>query len=113
MKNTTGYRAGQRILDVAREHPERVALIIDDDSWTYAELVTAAASIARQFEFAGGDSQPITAVMAQRHVSSYVGILAARLAGHAYVLENGHMVMQGTGQSLLNDDRVRQAYLGL
>jgi len=36
-----------------------------------------------------------------------------KLAEHAYVLENGRIVMQGRGEELLHDDRVRQAYLGL
>jgi branched-chain amino acid transport system ATP-binding protein len=35
------------------------------------------------------------------------------MAQHAYVLENGRIVLQGTGQELLNNDGVRQAYLGL
>jgi len=35
------------------------------------------------------------------------------LAERAYVLENGRIVMDGRGQELLHDDRVRQAYLGL
>jgi len=34
------------------------------------------------------------------------------LASHAYVLENGRIVLTGTGESLLADDRVREAYLG-
>jgi len=36
-----------------------------------------------------------------------------KLARAAYVLENGRIVMHGTGSELLTDDRVRQAYLGL
>ena len=36
-----------------------------------------------------------------------------KLAKHAYVLENGRIVMHGRGEDLLHDDRVRQAYLGL
>jgi branched-chain amino acid transport system ATP-binding protein len=35
------------------------------------------------------------------------------LAQHAYVLENGRIVMQGRAAELLHDPRVRQAYLGL
>jgi len=35
------------------------------------------------------------------------------LASHAYVMENGRIAMQGTGEQLLHDDGVRQAYLGL
>ena len=39
--------------------------------------------------------------------------VSLKLSSHAYVLENGRVVMAGTGESLLHDDRVRQAYLGL
>jgi branched-chain amino acid transport system ATP-binding protein len=35
------------------------------------------------------------------------------LASHAYVLENGRIALKGTGEQLLHDDGVRQAYLGL
>jgi len=37
---------------------------------------------------------------------------ALRLADRAYVLENGRMVMQGTGADLLQDPRVQETYLG-
>lgn len=86
MKSTIPYRAGERILRVAEARPARPALVIDDETWSYGELVAAAGQLASRFPaFAEGDEQPITAVMAERHASSYVGILAARLAGHAYV----------------------------
>ncbi|MGE5131146.1 MAG: ABC transporter ATP-binding protein [Sphingomonadaceae bacterium] len=39
--------------------------------------------------------------------------LSLKLSQHAYVLENGSVVMSGEGEALLRDDRVRQAYLGL
>lgn len=39
--------------------------------------------------------------------------VSLRLAQAGYVLENGRVVMQGSGADLLADDRVRQAYLGL
>jgi branched-chain amino acid transport system ATP-binding protein len=35
-----------------------------------------------------------------------------KIAGHAYVLENGRIVLGGRGQDLLRDERVRVAYLG-
>jgi len=35
------------------------------------------------------------------------------IADRAYVLENGMIVLQGTGQSLLNNEHVRTAYLGI
>jgi feruloyl-CoA synthase len=36
-----------------------------------------------------------------------------RLADRGYVLENGRIVLSGTGQALLNDEGVRHAYLGI
>ena len=39
--------------------------------------------------------------------------VSLKLSQHAYVLENGRIVMSGSGAQLLHDDRVRQAYLGL
>lgn len=38
---------------------------------------------------------------------------ALQLSDRGYVLENGNVVLQGTGEELLGDDRVRSAYLGL
>jgi branched-chain amino acid transport system ATP-binding protein len=35
------------------------------------------------------------------------------LADRGYVLENGRIVMSGSGRELLSDDRVRRAYIGL
>ena len=37
---------------------------------------------------------------------------ALKLADRGYVLENGRIVMQGSGQELLTDPKVRDAYLG-
>ena len=39
--------------------------------------------------------------------------VSLKISNHAYVLENGSIVMSGAGKDLLHDDRVRQAYLGL
>ena len=39
--------------------------------------------------------------------------VSLKISARAYVLENGRVVMSGTGEKLLHDDRVRQAYLGL
>jgi len=50
----------------------------------------------------------MTILLVEQNVAVSLKISAA-----AYVLENGHIVMSGSGESLLHDDRVRQAYLGL
>ncbi|MBL8836863.1 MAG: ABC transporter ATP-binding protein [Alphaproteobacteria bacterium] len=50
----------------------------------------------------------MTVVLVEQNVA-----VSLRLASRAYVLENGRVVMSGTGAALLGDDRVRQAYMGL
>jgi branched-chain amino acid transport system ATP-binding protein len=38
---------------------------------------------------------------------------ALELADHAFVLQTGRTVAEGTGAELLNSDLVRRAYLGI
>jgi branched-chain amino acid transport system ATP-binding protein len=39
--------------------------------------------------------------------------VSLKISNHAFVLENGRIVMSGSGVALLHNERVRQAYLGL
>jgi branched-chain amino acid transport system ATP-binding protein len=50
----------------------------------------------------------ITIVLVEQNVA-----VSLKISNRAYVLENGRIVMSGSGESLLRDSRVRQAYLGL
>lgn len=50
----------------------------------------------------------MTIILVEQNVA-----VSLKLADHAFVLENGRIVMAGVGADLLRDDRVRQAYLGL
>ena len=50
----------------------------------------------------------LTCVLVEQNVA-----VSLKLASHAYVLENGRITLAGSGAELLDDDRVRQAYLGL
>lgn len=50
----------------------------------------------------------LTCVLVEQNVA-----VSLKLASQAYVLENGRITLSGTGEALLGDDRVRQAYLGL
>jgi len=54
------------------------------------------------------NDEGITCLLVEQNVA-----LSLKLADRAYVLENSRIVMQGTGAELLNDDRVRHAYLGI
>ena len=54
------------------------------------------------------NAQGMTILLVEQNVA-----VSLKISQHAYVLENGHVVMSGAGAELLHDDRVRQAYLGL
>ena len=54
------------------------------------------------------NARGITVLLVEQNVA-----VSLKISGHAYVLENGGVIMSGTGAALLRDDRVRQAYLGL
>ena len=54
------------------------------------------------------NKQGMTVLLVEQNVA-----VSLKISNHAYVLENGSIVMSGKGSDLLHDDRVRQAYLGL
>lgn len=49
-----------------------------------------------------------TVLLVEQNVRQSLG-----LCDRAYVLENGHIVLSGTGTALLHDQQVQEAYLGL
>jgi branched-chain amino acid transport system ATP-binding protein len=50
----------------------------------------------------------LTCLLVEQNVA-----VSLKLARRAYVLENGRITLCGSGAELLNDDRVRRAYLGM
>ncbi len=54
------------------------------------------------------NAKGLTVLLVEQNVA-----VSLKISNHAYVLENGSIVMSGSGKDLLHDDRVRQAYLGL
>ena len=54
------------------------------------------------------NARGLTILLVEQNVA-----VSLKISQHAYVLENGRVVMSGPGEELLRDDRVRQAYLGL
>jgi branched-chain amino acid transport system ATP-binding protein len=50
----------------------------------------------------------LTVLLVEQNVA-----MSLKLADRGYVIENGRIVMADTGEKLLRDDRVRQAYLGI
>ncbi len=54
------------------------------------------------------NGQGITVLLVEQNTQN-----ALAIAARGYVLETGHVVMSGSGQELLNNEKVREAYLGL
>jgi ABC-type histidine transport system ATPase subunit len=50
----------------------------------------------------------LTCLLVEQNVA-----VSLKLARRAYVLENGRITLSGSGAELLDDDRVRRAYLGM
>jgi branched-chain amino acid transport system ATP-binding protein len=54
------------------------------------------------------NARGLTILLVEQNVA-----VSLKISNRAYVLESGRVAMSGSGQELLHDDRVRQAYLGL
>ena len=51
--------------------------------------------------------EKMTIILVEQNAS-----IALRMADYAYVLENGEVVIEGPGKALVEDPRVKAAYLG-
>jgi branched-chain amino acid transport system ATP-binding protein len=78
-------------------------LILDEPSLGLAPII-----VREMFEIIQTiNREGITILLVEQNVQQ-----SLKLANRAYVLENGRVVLSGTGSDLLNDQRVREAYLG-
>jgi branched-chain amino acid transport system ATP-binding protein len=78
-------------------------LLLDEPSMGLAPLVVAQIfEIIREINEAG-----VTVLLVEQNAAQ-----ALALADRGYVLETGELVLTGSGQDLLADERVRAAYLG-
>lgn len=79
-------------------------LILDEPSLGLAPIV-----VREMFETIQTiNREGITVLLVEQNVHQ-----SLKLANRAYVLENGKVVLEGAGSELLNDQRVREAYLGV
>jgi branched-chain amino acid transport system ATP-binding protein len=78
-------------------------LLLDEPSMGLAPLIVAQIfDIVREINSSG-----VTVLLVEQNAAQ-----ALALADRGYVLETGDIVLEGTGQDLLADDRIRAAYLG-
>lgn len=54
------------------------------------------------------NAQGVTVLLVEQNA-----LRALAISQHGYILENGHVGFEGAGKDLLNDERVRKAYLGV
>jgi branched-chain amino acid transport system ATP-binding protein len=95
----------QQMLAVGRSLMARPELIMfDEPSLGLAPLVVK--EVLHAIHVLNG--RGLTILLVEQNVA-----VSLKISQHAYVLENGRIVMSGAGEQLLRDDRVRQAYLGL
>lgn len=95
----------QQMLAIARGLMCRPKLfMLDEPSLGLAPLVVEAiGEIIREI-----NSRGVTILLVEQNVN-----MALQMASRGYVLEIGKIVLQGTGEELLNDELVKKAYLGL
>lgn len=94
----------QQMLAVARGLMSRPKiLLLDEPSMGLAPLiVNQIYDLIKQIRDSG-----ITVLLVEQNAKK-----ALSICDYAYVLENGNIKLEGTGNELLNSDEVRKAYLG-
>jgi branched-chain amino acid transport system ATP-binding protein len=94
----------QQMVAIARGMMARPRLLIlDEPSLGLAPII-----VREMFEIIQAiNREGITVLLVEQNVQQ-----SLKLADRAYVLENGKVVLEGGGSELLDDQRVREAYLG-
>jgi len=95
----------QQMLAIGRCLMGRPELIMFDEP-SLGLAPTVVQEVLRAIRTLNADG--LTVLLVEQNVA-----VSLKISQHAYVLENGRVAMSGSGEALLHDDRVRQAYLGL
>jgi len=94
----------QQMLAIARALMSKPKLLMcDEPSLGLAPIVVKSIfKVIKQINQAG-----VSVLLVEQNVKA-----ALSLAKRAYIIENGHVTGEGEAQSLLNDEKVKDAYLG-
>jgi amino acid adenylation domain-containing protein len=73
-------------LESVEKYPERAALIVDNNIYTYSGLFKIASSYAATLnKFTLDDKPPLTAIFASRTLTAFAGLISTLLRGFGYV----------------------------
>ena len=95
----------QQMLTIARGLMCRPRLLIfDEPTWGLApKIITDLFKIIQKINEEG-----VTVVLVEQHIQQCLTI-----SDRAYVLENGEIVLKGSGREILENSHVKEAYLGI
>ena len=106
--NTSGYLSGgeQQMLVVGRAFMARPKLmILDEPSLGLSPLlVKEIFQVLKELN----QKEKITLLLVEQNVK-----IALSIAQHAYIMENGRIVLDGTARELLQNEDIKEFYLGL
>lgn len=107
-KSQAGFTSGgeQQMVAVARAMMAKPKmLLLDEPSMGLApQLVAEIFNIVQELN----KNEGVSILLAEQNTN-----VALRNADFGYIIETGHVMLSGTAESLLNDERVRDLYLGI
>lgn len=80
-----GHRLDLMLLAAAREYPDRIALTIGEENFTYAELIGRAEALAGQLRLHGARPESFVGVTVDRSAEAVIAIFGVVLSGAAYL----------------------------
>lgn len=107
-KSQAGYTSGgeQQMVAVARAMMAKPRmLLLDEPSMGLApQLVAEIFNIVKELN----QNEGVSILLAEQNTN-----VALRNADYGYIIETGHVMLHGTAESLLNDENVKDLYLGI
>ncbi|WP_422368181.1 ABC transporter ATP-binding protein [Pelagibius sp.] len=107
-KSQAGFTSGgeQQMIAVARAMMAKPKmLLLDEPSMGLApQLVAEIFNIVRELN----EKEGVSILLAEQNTN-----VALRNADYGYIVETGHVMLHGTADSLLNDEKVKELYLGI
>ena len=107
-KSQAGFTSGgeQQMIAVARAMMAKPKmLLLDEASMGLApQLVAEIFNIVRELN----QKEGVSILLAEQNTN-----VALRNADYGYIIETGHVMLHGTAEELLNDEKVKELYLGI